>query len=370
MEKGEWSGLGSKARILCLCRLLGGVGGLLEEGKGEVIYEFFARMLKWEHEGGGGGWGAKADLCVGLGVGVSAGKVRGEVVGLVVGVCVGGVREGKKLEEGLMVKFLRALELACKGGEEETLGLCVMLLEALEGGEARGMDGLEKRQCLLTVSAILVAYKGDHESAALLKQSVASMAAQAREWDVWKAVGGGLDELVTEALVEGVVSIKDVAEGMDVEVLMRALGGVILGGFLKEGCSKGGRGKSMEFLRYLLLAYKGCAADGSKLESFFGILLPVFVQVLEFNGLPNGYMQGVGGVAGDVVLGKTLAGVMLNFVKSSGAAFKNVMGKMGERERSLLEKSVRGEMTGYSGGAGGGAGVPQKLVRLTLKKAS
>ena len=151
---------------------------------------------------------------------------------------------------------------------------------------------------------------------------------------------------------------------------MRELGPIILSGFLKWGLRKGGSGKAMEFLRHLLLGYKHVVAAGggcARVEAFLGVLLPVFVQVIEFNGLPQRFLVGAGGAGGDPQLGKTLATSLLHFVKTSGVEFKSVMGTVGDKDRAVLEKAVRGEMTGFGGAAAGGAAAPQRLTKLNIK---
>ena len=429
---GEWEGEGTDARCRTLAKLVseGGRTDLLADDVEGKCYEKFARMLKAEvesvsvesvspavspavsadgtaNDGRREGsrtasrtaepdWDLRADLCKALGIGCGEGKVREEVKGLVAGVALQGIESrggipgipeaGKETE-----RFLTALEDTCTGGEDETLGLCVTLLRKYPtlGGGGAG------RQCLVTVAAILAAYGGDHESAGALRRCLARTAAEGREWSVWKGLAAGGSaaavlekgsggDLVRRAVLDGEVSVRDVAEGMDVAVLMGCMGGVVLGGFLKFGTVEGGTEKAKDFLRYLLLAFKNLTGEGlagegqeAKLEDFLGLLLPAFVKVIAWNGLPNGFLAGTGtgpGAGGKrdtgTALGKTLAVSLLHFVKTAGGQFKRVMGGMEAEERGVLEKAVRGEMTGYGGGAGGtggGAAKPKRLLKISAK---
>jgi hypothetical protein len=348
------------------------------------------------------GWELKSTLCLGLAVGLKTGRARKELAGLVLGLSVEGLSISKTQEPDVVARLLQCLEYACTDGSEETLGLCLNLLELLPN-----LHPGAKFQCLKTAAAILQNYKGEHESAASLKKCLARTAAENNEWDIWRAVGEGLGEewggaVVKDAILQGKVNVKDIADKMDVEDLMRELGPVILGGFLKWGCTKGGTGKAMELLRYLLLGYKNVVAKGgegrvsgwrgwdgmgwdarrcllslrpltlarTQVQGFLNIIMPVFIKVIEYNGLPQGFMAGGGGSAGDVQLGKTLATSLLHFVKTSGAEFKAVMGGVGDKERGVLEKAVRGEMTGYGGAQSQAQAAPQRLTKLTAKKAA
>ncbi|GMI28505.1 hypothetical protein TeGR_g9789 [Tetraparma gracilis] len=382
VKGGAWEGAGTRARVVTLCRLLIATddfeGKLLAEDSSNSCYENFAKILKYElareppKKPVSTGWELKSTLCLGLAVGLKTGRARKELAGLVLGLSVEGLSISKTQEPDVVARLLQCLEYACTDGSEETLGLCLNLLELLPN-----LHPGAKFQCLKTAAAILQNYKGEHESAASLKKCLARTAAENNEWDIWRAVGEGLGEewggaVVKDAILQGKVNVKDIADKMDVEDLMRELGPVILGGFLKWGCTKGGTGKAMELLRYLLLGYKNVVAKGGegRVQGFLNIIMPVFIKVIEYNGLPQGFMAGGGGSAGDVQLGKTLATSLLHFVKTSGGEFKAVMGGVGDKERGVLEKAVRGEMTGYGGAQSQAQAAPQRLTKLTAKKAA
>lgn len=118
-------------------------------------------------------------------------------------------------------------------------------------------------------------------------------------------------------------------------------------------------------IRLLLLSLQQLIAAAStsdeaqtQLSSFLQLMFKIMVEVIEYNGLPNNPKPQ--NIESDVALGRTCAQAIVHVAKSSPASFKMSISTMELNDRSILESSVRAEMSGY-GGATGVAPVKKKL---------
>ena len=143
---------------------------------------------------------------------------------------------------------------------------------------------------------------------------------------------------------------------MDVGVVMGCLGGEIMSSFESAACGGGGGMDSCGHLMRVILVGYGNLIEGGGVggvTELFYLLLPLLVKVVEFNGLPNGYLSGKGGGKGNSQIGRTAAQAMLHLMKTSQGCFKQAMGNVVGVRKGIIEMSVRGEMCGYGDGGGG-----------------
>lgn len=117
-------------------------------------------------------------------------------------------------------------------------------------------------------------------------------------------------------------------------------------------------------MKILTIAYQQVSAEGSQddVTSFLSLLLQVLLAVVRFNGLPNHPSPNNGG---DVQLGGLMAQTFVNIARATPGPFKTVLAELNDLDRTLLEFSVRAQMTGYQTAH---APVKKKLDLKSFKK--
>ena len=225
------------------------------------------------------------------------------------------------------------------------------------------------------------------------KKRVLLQMAQAGQWDVWGIIyKANLDLNVTDSLE----TLKRLfVNAMETDAHVAALSA--LGAVINSGKSVEMVGRVIAFLgvevmgllhHYGTLAStrftestkrQQCFADSLKvvlelyhqllqesyLAEFLSTIFETFIAVLRFNGLPNHPSPQEKGEAG---MGRLVAQAVLHVARTSPEPFKTSMGTLNEQDRTILEFSVRGEMTGYAQTGHGQAPAKKKLNLKSFKK--
>lgn len=102
-----------------------------------------------------------------------------------------------------------------------------------------------------------------------------------------------------------------------------------------------------DLMKMILMAYQLCLteSDSGVMSSFMSSVFPVFFAIIRFNGLPSHPSPEK---FGDIMLGRICAQAILHSARTDPNAFKECVGMLSEVDRTLLEFSIRAEMTGYA----------------------
>ena len=95
--------------------------------------------------------------------------------------------------------------------------------------------------------------------------------------------------------------------------------------------------------------------------AFLSIVFQLLVEIISYNGLPNSRKADAGS---DPTLGRMSAQFFVHVLRTSPAMFKQCMGGLDVNIRSVLESSVRADMSGYASAAP----VKKKLNLKSFKK--
>lgn len=88
--------------------------------------------------------------------------------------------------------------------------------------------------------------------------------------------------------------------------------------------------------------------DNTHGAAFLSIVFQVLVELVSYNGLPNERKKNPGS---DPALGRMSAQFFVHVLRTSPALFKECMGDLDDSIRSVLESSVRADMSGYASAA-------------------
>mmetsp|Transcript_6203 Transcript_6203/g.9017 ORF Transcript_6203/g.9017 Transcript_6203/m.9017 type:complete len:1331 (+) Transcript_6203:3-3995(+) len=104
---------------------------------------------------------------------------------------------------------------------------------------------------------------------------------------------------------------------------------------------------SLQYL-FTLIGDSNNADDDAKVEliEFLSIIFGVMVQIITYNGLPNQNLNSEKNA--DTNIGRICAQLFVLVAKSSPSFFKFSMSKLKDRDRALVELSVRADMSGYA----------------------
>jgi len=86
-------------------------------------------------------------------------------------------------------------------------------------------------------------------------------------------------------------------------------------------------------------------ADTSNEAAFLSVVFEVLVGIISYNGLPNEAKANPGS---DPALGRMSAQFFVHVLRTSPSVFKECMGTLNDNVRSVLETSVRADMSGYT----------------------
>lgn len=99
-------------------------------------------------------------------------------------------------------------------------------------------------------------------------------------------------------------------------------------------------------MKIILAAYASISRNDSdeRMASFLQIVFSIFLAVIRFNGLPN---HASPEVSGDPALGRISAQAIVHVARTTPESFKKAVSVLNDRDRTLLEFSVRAEISGY-----------------------
>eukprot|EP00554_Chaetoceros_debilis_P010162 CAMPEP_0194107668 /NCGR_PEP_ID=MMETSP0150-20130528/7501_1 /TAXON_ID=122233 /ORGANISM="Chaetoceros debilis, Strain MM31A-1" /LENGTH=2481 /DNA_ID=CAMNT_0038796151 /DNA_START=23 /DNA_END=7465 /DNA_ORIENTATION=- len=102
-------------------------------------------------------------------------------------------------------------------------------------------------------------------------------------------------------------------------------------------------------MKFIMLTYQFLLSrngdDVSSEHAFISTVFEVLVDIVSHNGLPNQNATALPGA--DPALGRMSAQFFVHVLRTSPATFKACVGSMSQETRSIFEKSVRADMSGY-----------------------
>jgi hypothetical protein len=120
-------------------------------------------------------------------------------------------------------------------------------------------------------------------------------------------------------------------------------------------------------------------SDAMVAVPYLQVLLECLLGVLRSNGLPNHPVSAPDDEDGpSVLVGRLCAQAAVSLARVAPGSFKSCLAQMGDADRMLVELAVRGEMSGYASGVGGGSfgssltasAAPREPIKKPLNAAS
>lgn len=120
-------------------------------------------------------------------------------------------------------------------------------------------------------------------------------------------------------------------------------------------------------MKIVLEAYQQVSTSDSdeQVANFLSVIFETLLAVLRFNGLPN---HASPETLGDPALGRMSAQATLHIARTTPVPFKSCLATLSDHDRTLLEFSVRAEMSGYAVTAQQQAPTKKKLNLKGFKK--